>query len=72
MSSDVADHVVDRLRRGPATLAGLRAALPPEDLDRKALPSMGEPDPFGAVVADLVNSGAVLDEDGLYRAAAPR
>ena len=67
--SDAEQHVLARLALGPATLAGLRAALPAADLDRKALPSMGEPDPFGAIVADLVNSGQVLDEDGRYRLA---
>jgi len=65
--SDTERHVLARLALGPATLAGLRAALPPEDLDRRALPTMGEPDPFGALVADLVNRGIVLDEDGRYR-----
>jgi hypothetical protein len=67
MADDVAGRVLARLGLGPATLADLRAALPLEDLDRKALPSMGEPDPFGAVVAGLVNSGAVTDVDGVYR-----
>jgi hypothetical protein len=67
MADDVAGQVLARLRLGPATLADLRAALPLEDLDRRALPSMGEPDPFGAVVAELVNSGAVTDADGVYR-----
>jgi hypothetical protein len=62
-------HVLERLAIGPAALAGLRAALPPEDLDRKALPTMGEPDPFGEIVTDLVNRGVVLDGDGLYRLA---
>ena len=64
---DVAERIRARLAIGPATLADLRAALPAEDLDRKALPSMGEPDPFGAVVAGLVNTGEVTDADGLYR-----
>ena len=72
MADDVAERVLARLRLGPATLADLRAALPPEDLDRKALPSMGEPDPFGAVVAGLVNAGEVTDADGLYRLARTR
>jgi hypothetical protein len=71
MAHDVAGHILARLRLGPATLADLRAALPLEDLDRKALPSMGETDPFGAVVADLIGSGAVVDEDGRYRAVLP-
>ena len=39
--------VLDRLALGPATLADLRAALPADDGDRRALPSMGERDPFG-------------------------
>jgi hypothetical protein len=59
-------RILDRLAVGPATLAQLRAALPPEDLDRRALPSMGEPDPFGDVVARLVAAGAVADADGVY------
>jgi len=67
MADDVAGRVLARLGLGPATLADLRAALPLEDLDRKALPSMGEHDPFGAFVAGLVNSGAVTDVDGVYR-----
>lgn len=71
MAHDVAGLILARLRLGPATLADLRAALPPDDLDRRALPSMGEPDPFGAVVSDLVDSGAVVDEDGRYRAGRP-
>ena len=58
--------VLDRLAAGPATLAQLRAALPADDPDRRALPSMGEPEPFGAVVAWLVETGAVLDADGVY------
>jgi hypothetical protein len=59
-------HVIDRLARGPATLAQLRAALPPGDLDRKALPTMGEEDPFGVLVTALVNEGRILDHDGRY------
>jgi hypothetical protein len=66
MATEVERSVLERLARGPATLAGLRGALPAEDLDRRALPSMGEPDPFGAVVAELVNRGAVHDRDGVY------
>lgn len=59
--------ILDRLQRGPATLADLRAALPVDDHAVRALPSMGEPDPFGAAVNALVVEGAVLDEDGRYR-----
>ncbi len=59
-------HILARLALGPATLAQLRAALPPDDLDRKALPTMGEEDPFGQVVSGLVNAGAVVDDDGVY------
>jgi hypothetical protein len=65
--SDTEGHVLARLALGPATLAGLRAALPPEDLDQQALPTMGEPDPFGEVVTGLVNRGLVADADGVYR-----
>ncbi len=60
-------HILERLALGPATLADLRAALPADDLDRKALPSMGEPDPFGDVLSGLVNAGWVIDVDGRYR-----
>ena len=60
-------HILARLALGPATLAQLRAALPPGDLDRKALPTMGEEDPFGQVVTALVNDGRVQDADGIYR-----
>lgn len=67
--SDTEQHILERLARGATTLAGLRAALPPEDLDRKALPTMGEPDPFGEILTDLVNRGIVLDTDGRYRLA---
>ncbi|GAA2749424.1 hypothetical protein [Amnibacterium kyonggiense] len=63
------DRILARLASGPATLAQLRAALPDGDLDRKALPSMGEEDPFGLVLAGLVNSGRVVDDDGVYRSA---
>jgi hypothetical protein len=70
--ADTARHVLARLEAGPATLADLRAALPPEDLDRKALPTMGEEDPFGAVVTGLVDSGLVLEQDGRYSAAPGR
>lgn len=55
-----------RLALGPATLAQLRDALPPEDLDRRALPTMGEEDPFAVVLTALVNEGRVLDDDGRY------
>lgn len=69
MDGDAAVHVLHRLANGPATLADLRAALPAADLDRKALPSMGEPDPFGELISALVNAGRVVDEDGRYRLA---
>ena len=59
--------ILDRLRSGPATLADLRAALPTDDHAARALPSMGEPDPFGTAVGELVTEGAVLDEEGRYR-----
>lgn len=59
--------ILHRLRLGPATLADLRAALPASDHAARALPSMGEPDPFGAAVSALVEEGAVVDEDGRYR-----
>lgn len=68
MTDDAARHILKRLARGPATLADLRAALPADDLDRKALPSMGEPDPFGEVLSGLVNAGDVVDVNGMYRA----
>lgn len=67
--ADTERHILARLARGPATIAGLREALPPEDLDRKALPTMGESDPFGEILTDLVNRGAVVDANGLYRLA---
>ena len=67
MADDVARHILERLALGPATLADLRAALPADDLDRKALPSMGEPDPFGEVLSGLVNAGRVVEADGVYR-----
>lgn len=67
--SDTERHILARLALGATTLAGLRAALPPEDLDRKALPTMGEPDPFGEILTALVNRGTVLDVNGLYRLA---
>lgn len=58
--------VLDRLAQGPATLAGLRAALPEDDVHARALMSMGEPDPFGEEVAALVRDGSVRDEQGTY------
>lgn len=61
-----ASHILARLAIGPATLAQLRAALPPDDLDRKALPTMGEEDPFGVLLTALVNDGVVEDRDGRY------
>lgn len=67
MAGDAARHILERLASGPATLADLRAALPADDLDRKALPSMGEPDPFGELVSALVNAGDVVEADGMYR-----
>lgn len=63
---DAEAHILARAALGPATLAQLRAALPPGDLDRRALPTMGEPDPFGEVVAALVSSGRLVDRDGVY------
>ena len=59
--------MLDRLRHGPATLAELRAALPADDPHARALPSMGEPDPFGEQLTSLVQAGHVLDEQGRYR-----
>lgn len=67
MTSAVQQAVLDRLAAGPATLAGLRAALPADDVHARALMSMGEPDPFGEEVASLVRDGVVLDEQGVYR-----
>ncbi|WP_375407392.1 hypothetical protein [uncultured Amnibacterium sp.] len=67
--SGTEQRILARLALGATTLAGLRAALPPEDLDRTALPTMGEPDPFGEILTDLVNRGVVLDGNGLYRLA---
>lgn len=69
MTSDVQRAVLHRLAAGPATLAGLRAALPADDLHARALMSMGEPDPFGEEVAALVRDGAVIDDEGRYRLA---
>jgi hypothetical protein len=59
--------VLDRLARGPATLADLRAAFPPDAAHARALPSMGEPDPFGELLTDLVAAGEVREADGRYR-----
>jgi len=67
VASDVQQRILERLRAGPATLAGLRAALPDGDVHARALMSMGEPDPFGEELAQLVREGAVLDEQGRYR-----
>lgn len=61
------DRILDRLRRGPATLADLRAVFEPDDAHARALPSMGEEDPFGQELTALVVAGAVLDDDGRYR-----
>ena len=66
MASVVQRAVLQRLAEGPATLAGLRAALPADDVHARALMSMGEPDPFGDEVAALVQGGQVLDEQGVY------
>ena len=60
--------VLDRLARGPATLADLRAALSADDGDRRALPSMGERDPFGDLVAELVDTGRIRESEGRYSA----
>lgn len=65
--SPVQQAILDRLAEGPATLAGLRAALPLDDVHARALPSMGESDPFGEQLAALVLDGAVLDDQGRYR-----
>lgn len=67
MASAVQRAVLDRLALGSATLAGLRAALPADDVHARALMSMGEPDPFGEEVAALVRDGSVVDEQGVYR-----
>ena len=71
MTSAVQRAVLRRLAEGPATLAGLRAALPEGDVHARALMSMGEPDPFGEEVAALVRDGAVLDEQGVYSLRSP-
>ncbi|MGT2425186.1 hypothetical protein [Amnibacterium kyonggiense] len=63
------ERILARLAGGGATLAQLRASLPDDDLDRRALPSMGEEDPFGRILTALVNAGRVVDEEGVYRAA---
>lgn len=66
---DPTEAVLARLARGPATLADLRAALPADHAERRALPSMGERDPFGDLVAALVASGRVTESDGWHRRA---
>lgn len=58
--------VLTRLAESSATLAQLRAALPPDDPHSSALPSMGEDDPFGLELAALVEAGVVVDRDGWY------
>lgn len=65
--AEVEQLILDRLAAGPATLAQLRAAFPADDAHARALPSMGEEDPFGQVLTRLVNGGRVLDDDGRYR-----
>lgn len=59
-------RMLTTLHRGEATLAGIRAALPPDDPQAAALPSMGERDAFGEQLADLVNHGLVADVEGRY------
>lgn len=54
------------LERGPRTLAGLRSALPPDDPQAAALPSMGEPDELGDELMELVNRGWIDDVEGRY------
>ena len=63
---DADRSVLDRRARGPATLADLRAALPEDHAERRALPSMGERDPFGHAVAALVEAGRVREAEGRY------
>lgn len=70
---EAGDALSDRQRRmlralhgGSTTLAGLRATLPAADPHAVALPSMGEPDPFGEELADLIVRGWVADDDGRY------
>ena len=65
--SRVRDRILDRLAAGPATLADLRSAFEAHEAEARALPSMGEEDPFGVQLTALVNEGRVLDEDGRYR-----
>lgn len=59
--------ILERLAIGPATLAQLRAAFPADDTHARALPSMGEEDPFGVILTALVVGGSVFDDDGRYR-----
>lgn len=62
--------VLARLAEGSATLADLRRVFPAGSAEERALPSMGEPDPFGEVLTALVEEGRVLDDQGRYRLAA--
>lgn len=64
--SDRQRRMLRALYGGSTTLAGLRAALPAEDPHAIALPSMGEPDPFGEELTDLIVRGWVADDDGWY------
>ena len=61
--------VVARLEAGPATLADLRAAFPPGSAESRALMSMGEEDPFGAQLVELLDRGVVAEHEGRYRLA---
>ena len=63
----VEQRILDRLAVGPATLAQLRAGFATDDAHARALPSMGEEDPFGLVLTALVVDGTVIDDDGRYR-----
>lgn len=63
----VTERILGRLAAGPATLADLRAAMPDDGPHRRALPSMGEEDPFGAVLTALVVADRVIDDAGRYR-----
>ena len=65
--SDPQRRILGALAAGPATLAGLRLAFPPDDAHARALPSMGESDPLGEQLTDLVLRGLVIDDDGRYR-----
>ena len=58
--------MLQALHSGSSTLAGLRAALPLDDAQATAIPSMGEDDEFGAELSDLVARGWVADADGWY------